>query len=67
MVQVNQTGDLASIFLNGSNPVQTFTENDVLKMVGLTKHTLGELQANTKPHHLKLVAKLLGLEPETCL
>jgi hypothetical protein len=42
--------------------MSAFTENDVLKKLGLTKIDDKELRELIKPDHLKYVTKMIGLK-----
>jgi hypothetical protein len=62
LVQVNGTKDTASIFCENGDMAKTFTENDVLKKIGLANITMTELRELIKPQHLKFVSNMLGVE-----
>jgi hypothetical protein len=63
-VQVNEPKDLATIYCENGEEVQSFTENHLLKKLGLTTTNMGELKNLMMPRHLKFVANMLGIEDE---
>ena len=44
--------------------MKTFSENDILKKVGLAELKMDELRELIKPEHLQFVSKMLGVELE---
>lgn len=60
--EVRAEASYLGIYAEGYKSMSAFTENDVLKKLGLTKIDDKELRELIKPDHLKYVTKMIGLK-----
>ena len=60
--EVRPEASYLGIYAEGYKSMSGFTENDVLKKLGLTKIDDKELRELIKPDHLKYVTKMIGLK-----